>query len=46
VNVATAGTIPGVGGTRNYQFWYRDPMGSPCGAGFNTSNGLEIVWMP
>jgi hypothetical protein len=34
------------GDTRRYQIWYHDPIGSPCGAGFNLSNGYEITWLP
>jgi hypothetical protein len=30
------------GDTRRFQTWYRDPSGSPCGAGFNLSHGVEI----
>jgi len=33
------------GQTRWYQWWHRDPAGSVCGAGSNTSNGLEITWI-
>jgi hypothetical protein len=33
-----------VGDTGCYQFWYRDPVGSPCGAGFNLTNAYTITW--
>ena len=29
-----------------YQFWYRDPVGGPCGSDFNLSNGVEVSWVP
>lgn len=32
------------GDTRYYQFWFRDPSGSPCGANFNTSGALRVTW--
>lgn len=34
------------GDIQRYQYWYRDPNLSPCGNGFNLTNGLEIVWEP
>ena len=33
-----------VGLTRNFQHWFRDPMGG--GAAFNTSNAYQIVLVP
>ena len=33
-----------IGSTRNFQHWYRDPMGG--GAQFNTSNGIAIGVLP
>ena len=41
---ATGGVLAGQ--TKYYQFWYRDPLGSPCGSNFNLSNGLAIEWAP
>ena len=34
------------GDVRRFQAWYRDPAGSPCGYGFNLSNGVEISFTP
>lgn len=34
----------GVGVNHNFQFWYRDPGAG--GAGFNTSEGLSVVYCP
>jgi hypothetical protein len=34
------------GDTRSLQGWYRDPAGSPCGAGFNLTNGVELTFVP
>ncbi len=44
-NVAlVGGVLPGQ--VRRYQLWYRDPALSPCGSGFNLTNGAEITWLP
>lgn len=40
----TAGLAPG--DVRYCQWWYRDPVPSPCGQGFNLSNGLAVTWGP
>jgi hypothetical protein len=43
-SVITNGDISGPGVTRYYQFWYRDPLLSPCGTGSNLSSGLRVNW--
>lgn len=45
ISIAAKGGVS-VGDTRRYQYWYRDTGGSPCGSGFNLSNGYEITWTP
>ncbi len=45
VNIAIQGGAS-AGRTTRYQVWYRDPGASPCGTGFNLSNGYELVWTP
>lgn len=34
------------GDTRYLQAWYRDPVGSPCGGGFNLSHSVEAIFVP
>ncbi len=34
------------GDTRVFQVWYRDPLASVCGAGFNLTQGLELSFLP
>jgi uncharacterized membrane protein len=43
VNIATKGGAS-VGDIRRYQLWYRDPSTSPCGSGYNLTNGVEVTW--
>lgn len=44
--VSVRGAIGPAGGTRHYQGWYRDGMGSCTNSGFNLTNGLTIQWAP
>ncbi|MFT4540306.1 MAG: hypothetical protein ACI841_001839 [Planctomycetota bacterium] len=34
------------GQTWNDPYWYRDPIGGPCGTAFNLTNAVEIQWLP
>ena len=43
IDIATKGGVV-AGDLKRYQLWYRDPTTSTCGALFNLSNGIEIVW--
>lgn len=45
VPLAQAGNTT-AGDLRSYQWWYRDPLGSPCGSLFNLTNAIEISWAP
>jgi hypothetical protein len=43
INIAAKGGVV-AGDVKRYQVWYRDYLASPCGWGFNLSNGFEVVW--
>ncbi len=45
-NGAGMGSVSNMGAVTNFQFWYRDPMNSPCGTGFNFSNAWAITYTP
>lgn len=44
--IHTGGVVPGGGGTRYYQSWYRNTVAFCTAATFNDSNGLRIIWTP
>ena len=44
--ISTAGSLTTAGGTRAYQLWYRDPANFCGGQFFNTSNAVQIDWVP
>jgi hypothetical protein len=43
IDIPTSGGVL-AGQTKRYQVWYRDPNSTPCGLGFNLTNGIEVVW--
>ena len=43
IDIASKGGVV-AGDVKRYQLWYRDPNTSLCGAQFNLSNGMEIIW--
>jgi hypothetical protein len=43
ISIATKGRVSG-GDTKTYQYFYRDATSSPCGSGFNLSNGYQLTW--
>ncbi|MCB9916302.1 MAG: hypothetical protein H6828_14335 [Planctomycetes bacterium] len=44
VSTSSAGAGLSAGDVKRYQYWYRNPAGTPCGAAFNLTNGYEITW--
>jgi hypothetical protein len=44
--VSVKGNLPGSGGTRYYQCWYRNAATFCTSSTFNLSNGYQIVWRP
>lgn len=42
--VSVKGALPALGGTREYQAWFRDAFNFCTSSPFNLSNGLTIVW--
>ena len=41
------GSVANMGAATNYQFWYRDPSGSPCSStNFNFSNAWTVTYQP
>ena len=43
ISLQTVGSLA-PGDLRYYQWWYRDPTGSPCGNGSNLSSGMQVLW--
>jgi hypothetical protein len=41
------GAIPPGGGTRHYQYWFRNQAAAFCApARFNLTNGVTVDWIP
>jgi hypothetical protein len=45
-SISVKGHVPAAGGVRYYQTYYRNPNGSPCGALFNITSGVSVIWQP
>lgn len=45
-NGSGLGSVANAGAATNFQCWYRDPVGGPCGSGFNFSNGWTVTYIP
>ena len=45
ISIADKGGVS-AGDLRRYQYWYRDTDSTPCGSGFNLTNGYELTWTP
>ena len=45
ISIVTRGKVS-AGDTKRYQYYYRDANGSPCGTGFNLTNGYQLTWTP
>lgn len=45
-DVSVKGNLPGAGGTRYYQCWYRNAAFFCTASTFNLSNGYEVIWRP
>lgn len=43
VSIVTEGNVS-MGDERFYQFWYRDPVVSPCGTGSNFTSAIRVPW--
>jgi len=44
--ISVRGAIPGAGGARYYQAWYRNAASFCTPDPFNLSNGLAATWVP
>jgi Tol biopolymer transport system component len=44
--ISVTGQVPGAGGTRYYQAWYRDAAVFCTLSTFNLTNAISIVWQP
>lgn len=43
ISITGSGSVA-PGDTKRYQLWYRDPIFSFCGFGFNLTNGIQVTW--